>query len=295
MKPVEKAKAEKTVARIESGQFDETDVESLLIRLRAYCGNKYIFREAADFVAHNDVRNKGVISAHLDAFYLQLKFFGEFSYQQKPVDLYGDMPKYLIRLLKYQVGLLSDEEVKGRNTTRERMNSQIDNSLVSAVDACRLRGGKIKKNRIELLSYLLGAIRVKPAFSPEQLLGDLVAVLKQNKIAFSESHFMSRGEMIVLCFMLLVHKTEFEVSDKRVVYCTLGIGDGKDNGKEGELLVLGVVRVAIKDREVNTVFCVFRSGLLAVDYCHPEVVAGSAGVIEEHLTINDGQLCLIKV
>ena len=78
-----KEKAQKIVSRIESGKFDEIDVDSLLMLLRAFSNDHLIFREISDFVAHNDERKKGITTNSLEAFYLNLKYFIEYVSKKK--------------------------------------------------------------------------------------------------------------------------------------------------------------------------------------------------------------------
>ena len=87
MKPIEKAKAQKLVLKLESGDFDENDIDNIFMRLRAYSHGNRIFHEIADFVAHNDKRDKGVSAESLEAFYLSIKYFLEYVSPKKTLDI----------------------------------------------------------------------------------------------------------------------------------------------------------------------------------------------------------------
>ena len=65
MKFIEKTKVQKIVEKIESGHFDENDIDNIFMKLRAYSKNFWVFREIADFVAHNDERDRGLVNQAL--------------------------------------------------------------------------------------------------------------------------------------------------------------------------------------------------------------------------------------
>ncbi|HDU8584939.1 TPA: hypothetical protein RG682_000381 [Vibrio alginolyticus] len=95
MKPIDKTKAQKLVTKLEAGDFDENDVDNLFMRLRAYSHGNKVFREVADFVAHNDERNRGITNESLEAFYLSFKFFEEYTSSKKPLDITSPFPLYI--------------------------------------------------------------------------------------------------------------------------------------------------------------------------------------------------------
>lgn len=79
MKLIEKIKAQKIVDKIQSNQFDENDIDGLFMRLRLYSKEQYIFKEIADFVAHNDARDRGLANKSLETMYPRMKYFIEYN------------------------------------------------------------------------------------------------------------------------------------------------------------------------------------------------------------------------
>lgn len=128
MKAAEKAKAQKVIDKIQDGRFDENDIDNLFMRLRAYSGEHRVFREIADFVAHNDSRYKGMTNASLEAFYLSLQYFVDYPYQDKALDVSHPIPLYIKKLMKYQVDKCDPEQLRSEfKVTPERLKSRIDN------------------------------------------------------------------------------------------------------------------------------------------------------------------------
>jgi hypothetical protein len=55
------------IERIQKGEFDGNDIDALLIKLRPYCGDRRVFRDIADLVAHSDARDRGVLCESMTA------------------------------------------------------------------------------------------------------------------------------------------------------------------------------------------------------------------------------------
>ena len=71
-------KVNQIIERIQAGHFDANDVDNLLIKLRAFAGEKPVFREVADFVAHSDARDRGLAQQSIAAFVDSIQFFQEY-------------------------------------------------------------------------------------------------------------------------------------------------------------------------------------------------------------------------
>lgn len=95
MKTIEKSKLQKSIQKIESGSFDENDIDNIFMKLRAYSTKFSVFREIADFVAHNDQRDRGLVNQALEHMYLSMRFF---------LDYQGENKKQLDISESFQVG-----------------------------------------------------------------------------------------------------------------------------------------------------------------------------------------------
>ena len=124
----DKLKAQKTIDDIAKGDFDERDIDSLFMGLRAHSFNNEVLREIADFVAHNILRNKGLTNQSLEAFYLSFKYFSEYMTHQKSLDITSPFPIYIKKLMKYQIYKCDENLLREKfNVTQERLKSRIDN------------------------------------------------------------------------------------------------------------------------------------------------------------------------
>ncbi|MBV7571787.1 hypothetical protein KW846_03655 [Pseudomonas sp. PDM32] len=284
MKANEKAKAQKMVSKIQEGTFDENDIDSLFMRLRAYSGAAKVFREAADFVAHNDVRNRGLISDSLEAFFLSFKFYLDYPYQKKPLPIYHPMPLYVKKLMKYQVGKCKPEELRERfNISPDGLRARIDNYF---------KDDKAKKTTtfqkpipqdeksFAPIQHLLSFLGNYPAFSGDELIDDLISVLKSNDLVFDEKAIRAQQSGIIICVMLLMHQTAYDFGGDALGSCQISAeNNAVMNGfplelKEntfGELQVVGNVSCAVPQGNGDVLdleFQVFKSGLRVLDYCN---------------------------
>lgn len=285
MKTVERIKAQKAVDRIQSGNFDENDVDNLLMRLRAYSSGHSIFREAADFVAHNDARRQGLTTQSLYAFYLSFKYFVEYVSPKKPLDISQPFPRYIKHLMKCQVDKCKPEELRQRfHVTPERLKARIDTLFKedAKADTATLRKPKVSYDTFLAVQHLLGFIGSHPAFTAVELINDLIAVLKRNKLTLNEVALRTQQHIVVLCFMLLIHQAKFDYGGVEPGACALSCespslplgvvtGDAAPpplvSTQFGTLQVSGLVKVKSQKGFVTVAYPVFTSKLQAAQHC----------------------------
>src|SRR5262249_39146096 len=138
----EKRKVSKLLMKIQSGVFDENDVDSLFLKMRAFSYGNRVFREVADFVAHNDVRSRGVTFDWLEAFYLSMRLFVEYSYKKQSLDISSDIPLWIKRLMIYQADKCKDTDLRSKfGLSSERLKSKIRSLFKEDAknDTCRYK------------------------------------------------------------------------------------------------------------------------------------------------------------
>lgn len=295
MKASEKIKAQKMVDKIQSGIFDENDIDNLFMRLRAYSAGFRVFRESADFVAHNDARDRGLLNESLQAFHLSFKYFLEYGMPgARSLDVSKPIPIYIKKLMKYQVDKCKPEDLREKfNVTRERLKSRIDNLFKDDKKnkTTQLQDFKLGRDGLATLQHLLGFIGSVPAFTGEDLAKDLIAVLRHNKLVFDEATIISQHPKIILCVMLLMHQTKFILESGATGECRIcGENtrkvDGQDTPPEdtgadsGVIQILGTVSLVRPDGSPMKVsYPIFLSGLQIIDYCDASLF--SNGVFPE--------------
>lgn len=286
MKPIEKAKAQKLVLRLQSGDFDENDVDNIFMRLRAYSQGNQIFREVADFVAHNDERNKGVATESLEAFYLSFRYFLEYVSPKIPLDIGKPFPLYVKKLMKYQIDKCKEADLKEKfSVTKQRLKSRIDTifSEDKKNNKAFMKKPKISEDTLNALQHILSFIGSHPAFDQDQVISALLAVIRANKLNVDESELQKYSDRMASCVALLLHEATFEYGAHKQGYCKLSCEktsisynqkfvDQDGNSLEyielfGNLQVLGYVVLDKDGKDLTVCYPLMTTNLPAEDWC----------------------------
>jgi hypothetical protein len=292
MKEIEKIKTKKLLEKLENGNFDENDVDNLFMRLRAYSQGNKIFREVADFVAHNDNRNRGITNDSLEAFYLSFKYFLEFTSPKKVLDIGTPFPLYIKKLMKYQVEKCEETELKDKyNVTKQRLTKRIDklfsedkeNGLATLAEAT------ISTETFGAIQHLLSFIGSKSAFDQKQVISELIKVAKANKFSLNERNILDNSNRITICIMMLLHDATFDFAANKKGFCKISCekisiphamrfidSNGNSvphNESFGNLHVLGHVILEHEGKDLTVCYPLMSTNLSAENWCDDEMFA----------------------
>ncbi len=219
MKPVEKAKTQKLVSKIESGNFDENDVDSLFIKLRAYSDGFPIFKEISDFVAHNDLRDRGISNQSLETMYLRVKFFLEYDSPKKPLDITSPFPLWIKRLMILQVHKANEHTLKEKfNVTKQRLETRIDKGFVEDKKnkMAIYKENMLSAETFNAIKHVMSFISGNAPFNQDDMIKELIGVLRKNKLVFDEYRLLGIADKITICTLLLFHKAEFDFKGYKI-------------------------------------------------------------------------------
>jgi hypothetical protein len=268
----ERAKAQRTVNDISAGRFDERDIDHLFMSLRAHCGQHKIFREVADFVAHNEIREKGITKQSLEAFYLSFKYFSEYVSPKKALDIAIPFPAYIIKLMKYQVDKCDEARLRQEfNVTKSRLKSRIDNLFKidnKARTACLSK--QLSDSNLRALQYILGFIGSYPAYTQDEIISELIEVLNVNKLAFDRGSVLSQGDRIMLCILSLIHESKYDFKGHKTGYCNISCETTTLPHIEqsyGNLQINGHVAVVNGGKEVTVAYPIITTNLDVEEWC----------------------------
>lgn len=221
----ERNKVNQQIARIETGNFDANDVDGLLIKMRPYAGQKIVFREIADFVAHADARMKGVTHGSMTAFADSLRFFMEFvGVGKKQFEISEPFPSYVYRLFISQSRQANEAHLMDAyKLSSSSLIKKIEGNFVrdNATKTCSLRPGKGGKEFFAALQYVMGFIHARPAFHLSDFHAELKDVLSAQKIAFNDGAFDAQSNRIGLAIMCLISGAEVALPDGEKAKCVL--------------------------------------------------------------------------
>lgn len=290
MKPVERSKTTKLIEKIEAGSFDENDIDSLFMKLRAYSSGFVIFREVADFVAHNNKRDRGLANQALETTYLRMKYFLEYNSPKKSLDLSASFPIWVKRLMKFQVEKCDENQLREKfNVTKQRLVSRIDGAFKEDKKnkTAMYKQGKLSIDTFNAIQHVLSFISGSASFDQNELIDELIAVLIKNKIEFDETVFRSRSNKITICTLLLFHHSEFDFKGHKLGRCK--VSSEKEsishnvrfvdaNGNKviheesfGKLLVQGTITLEKDGKDLTISHTVMATELSAEEWCSTEL------------------------
>jgi hypothetical protein len=194
------------------------------MKLRAFSDGNDVFREVADFVAHNDIRNKGMTNKSLESLYLSFKFFNEYTSEKKPLNISEPFPLYIKKLMMYQIDKCNEEDLKLKfSATKHTLESRISTLFKDdkKTATTQLKNPKLSKNNFQLIQYLLGFIGIQPAFDHTILISQIIKVIKNNELTVNENEFLKNADKLILCVLLLLDDSAFDFDGYKFGYCKL--------------------------------------------------------------------------
>ncbi|EPN6726300.1 hypothetical protein GEV41_10970 [Pseudomonas putida] len=296
MKIVERQKTLKTVQKIQTGDFDDDDIQLLLIRLRPYAGEYKIFREAADFVAHGDVRNKGLVNEALDAFGLSFRYYVDYVHPNRTLYLDDNFPAYIKVLILRSINRYEEDELLEKTGfSRFALITKVNNHIKkSGHGQCVFDSKKAGVKVFKAFAFILQTIKVAPVFSVDDLLRDVLGVLDSNGIECNRDLMLSFKERFALCFALMLHDTDHELTDGKTGRCTLSCSD---SGGDLQLVVNAGVTIAVNGAILTMLHPIFETGLSIVSCCGGSILSDNPDIVCSNLSkpvhLENGKLELI--
>jgi len=288
----ERAKINEQIARITSGHFDANDVDGVLIKLRPYAGQKAVFREIADFVAHADARSKGVTFSSVTEFADRLRFFIESRIGKAPVDITKPFPLYVYRLFLSQSRKANPEHLMlVYRLSPSSLIKKIESNFIldKANRTATLRATKGGVELIGALQYVMGFLHVRPAFHLSELISELKEVMEDQKIDFNGTELIAQSDRMGLAILCLISGAQIALPDGAQAKCYLGTENHSQilTGRRqfptdvvnaepsgfGSLQILAEVPITNDDGKVlKMVYGVVQTDLDPLEHCHPSLL-----------------------
>lgn len=286
MKQIERQKTQKIINKIQTGSFDENDVDNLYMKLRAYSKGFKVFREISDFVAHNDARDRGLTNQSLEGMYLSMKYFLEFNSSNKKLNLAKPFPTWIKKLMIYQIDKTDELKLKNRfKVNKERLKARVKKGFKDNKDGnCLLLNNKISNLTIEAIAFVMSFISGKEAYSQDELIEETIEVIQKNNLEIEVSDFKQQSNHFTLCTLLLLHNTKFSFKGYKEGYCqisperntiyTYNKTSLDKNGEEkesiesfGNLNILGHVVLPKDGKDLTIAHTIMSTNLNVEKYC----------------------------
>lgn len=329
IKPFDKERIQKIIKRMESGDFDENDVYNILMALRAFPYGNEVFVEIAHFVAHNNNRNQGITFRSLEAADLTLKYFINYPFQKKQLNLQKSFPLYLIKFMKYQIDKCEEKNLKKKfKMNKKQLKKLIDStfSLNEKEQTASLKEDNFSEKTYSILKYLFGFISIGNIYNQDQVISEFIKVIKANKLIVNETEILKHSNKITVCVMLLLHKTEFEYGCYGPSYCKISCekeaiiynqkpqnfidknkGPAKAKDSFGNLRVMLHYTIDLIGKKQNVNYNLMETNVSTEDWCDKEMFITETVdeklpdylskkiTFDEHLCLNnEGKISIIN-
>lgn len=274
----EKYKVHKIIEKIINNNFDETNIDSLFYYLRPYSGKHNIFREVAHFLAHSDLRDQGLTFDSLKHLYLSCKYSG---LEGTRPSVSSPLPSEVKELIKNKLHKYGIQRLINEFGIKEE-------DLISAIDKRNSTLSPLLEVQ-PALEHLLRLINVEIIYTQEQILNEILAVIKENNIAINEEKLTKNGDKIILCILTLLHGKRYKLKNDKVdnpeITCNSYISyDTQTNN----LTILGSVPVEISDKSISVAFPILTTNLDIKQWCEASALYAVINRIPDtHIGVNE--------
>lgn len=285
MKQIEKIKTQKIINKVQIGSFDENDVDKLFMSLREFSNGYRVFREIADFVAHNDTRNKGSTNETLERTYLSFKYYIEYIYYNKPLVIDRPFPTWIKKFINYQIDSADKEKLRtiynvNKKTLKNRVNKGFkDNKNGKSI----LINNKLSHQTLLAIGFVMNFIHLKIVYTQDELIKETIEVIKKNDLDLNIDNFKKHSDYFTLCTLLLLHETKFDFKGYKEGYCQIApensisrhnvkIDDNDgieitDQNTFGKLNVRGNVIIKTKEKDITITHNIITTNLDVEKFC----------------------------
>lgn len=217
-------KLNQIIDRIQSGHFDANDVDNLLMKLRAYAGEKTVFLEVAHFVAHSDARDRGLAQQSITAIVDFLQYFLEYVSEKRALNIEEPFPSYIYRLFISQARLSDASQLKAKYKMSHTMlikKIEANFSIDKKTGTCSLRNKKCGVELFAALQFIMSTLHSREAFHIRDFHNELKDVMRTQKVVFNEAAWDAQSDRISLAILCLVSNTEFALANGSRASCKL--------------------------------------------------------------------------
>lgn len=201
------SKIERILNRIKSSSFDESHVEHLFVTARYLPKATERIFEIGSFVAHGVERNQGLINDIMLRNHLYISM--TFGKDKELIDnAKNRFPKYLPELIKLQLRLFNDEELKqalnlkGGQVQRARATLNKKNAFVIDGEHC-IPSEKIGSHEVSVINHIMTRLSTNDGIEYNSLIEELIALLKDD-IDINLINCLHEKKREICCYLLLL-------------------------------------------------------------------------------------------
>ncbi len=268
MHVIAKEKVQRIINKIKNNNFDELDVDSLFINLREYSKGFPIFREVGDLIAH-DKRDRGVVNKSLESLYLNIRFKSKYNSR---LDISRPFPFWVKKLILSNVEKSNESIlILKYRVSKKVLEDHIKKSFkYDKKTKMTVLKGEISPVILKALTYVTGTLFNKVRFTQDQLMNEVVEVIKVNDLSINND-FMNQSNYFTLCILLLFHHRTFDFGGHRPGYCFIRPEVKSEEGDieklVGKLEVHGAIWLKRERGDASINFTLMSTNLDIEEWC----------------------------
>jgi hypothetical protein len=269
-------KSKARVDRLLRGEFRPDDLTSLFLYGRDHADGREAVIEIGDFIAHHDERDRGIVTRSTREWFAVVRYhmsrFRPDGVQPFNARMMPSATPDYFKIAVNRLGAETIQKVTGlRKKKADEMMQKILPRLVRNSDGTWSLPADLSKSEVDLIVCVSSEIVVKPAFSPERICDDFLAMLRSNALISKEderAHAAALRVLIQLCAIAAMH------------HCIVQVGDGTTvqlNARPEPAAKQIKVEAAVPHPEVNNtalVCSMFTADLDPAVHCHEALAAG---------------------
>jgi hypothetical protein len=250
------------VERYLRGDCRVADLDRIFLGLRDRCHGLASIREIGDFVAHRDQREKGAVTDTVRDIHLSLQ-----SWLHQSEGRFPDLAKAK-RICAANLRTATDAQLKARLGLRREVVKSVLMQAIKKIEANRFE--KVTKRERTVFNFLAGAFIWNPAFTDEQVNGDLAGLLAKTGALRPEERaaFDANHDFLALYVTALLHDSAVVMDDGS----RFDLFAGFDN-EQGQIEVKARIELAGWGKPVTAPVCIFWTRLVGTDHCSDDLSA----------------------
>ncbi|MGB9040770.1 MAG: hypothetical protein WCC23_20000, partial [Acinetobacter calcoaceticus] len=309
LKSVEKNKLIKILGKIQSGKFDENDIDNLFMKLRPYSSGFKKFKEISDFVAHNDERDRGIINRTIENRYLMFKYIRSYNQEKGYLKINDSFPSWVIKLITYEAEKIDDSYfLLNFNFSRKSFLKEVKDSFTidKNAETATYNKDSISYEFIQAFSKCLSTLKLKSVLTQDAIIEETIGVLKKNNVKFDETEIRNQSNKITVCLILLLHNATY-TAESKYLGKTLITYNARFNNKfpfmdekilkdlidlesYGKLCIEGIFDIDDTENTVHISTQIMETNLIVEEWCDENiftVIATSKGISKTNPDFND--------
>ncbi len=281
-------KVERILKNIASGDFSESDIEVLFVTARELPEASRDIFEVGSFVAHNNLRNQGVVRDIMLRNHLRLNIqFGCDKELVKPN--LNEFPVYLPELIRLQLRMFDDGDlkkalgIKGGQIVTARRNLNHKKSFQIIDDLCKI-SPSVSEIEKKIMNYSLTLFNCSDGIELDKLLGDLKQLFIKHGVDENLDALDENKKSIFCILICLVNEVTFSLMKDTVAKTVIFID------KDDKVHVAGQYYVTM-ERDPDVVVTVL-SPVFMADFLLQDVF--DAEVTKENIEQNQIRFCKVN-